>query len=70
MSTLSEIEKAADALPAAEQETLLRHLSRKVARRDAAAPGWPVPPPDVPRDELRRIHALIEEEFSSADAQV
>lgn len=28
---------------------------------------WPVPPPDVPLDELKRIHALIEEESEQID---
>ena len=69
MSTLAEIEAAADRLPAAEQETLLRHLSQKLARRPDAAPGWPVPPPAVPKEDLRRIHALVEAEFSRVDAE-
>ena len=68
MSTLAEIEQAADTLPAKEQEILLRHLSQKLARRAEAAPN-PVPPPAVPKEELRRIHALIEAEFSRADAE-
>jgi len=62
VSTLSEIEKAAALLPPEEQETLLRHLT--LARRTAAASPWPVPPPAVPKDELKRMHALIEAEFS------
>ena len=68
MSTLAEIEQAADRLPAAEQETLLRHLSRKLARRPAGASGGLVPPPAVPKEELQRIHALVEAEFSRVDA--
>ena len=68
MSTLAEIEQAADRLPAAEQEILLRHLSRKLARRPEAASGGLVPPPAVPKEELRRIHALVEAEFSRVDA--
>jgi hypothetical protein len=67
MSTLSEIESAADALPVQEQEILLRHLSQKLARR--AGVINPVPPPDVPQEELQRIHALIEAEFSRVDAE-
>jgi len=67
MSTLSEIEKAAAALPAEEQEALLRHLSGSLARRDGDASRWPVPPPAVPQEELQRIHALIEAEFSRVD---
>ena len=64
MSTLTEIETAAATLPAEEQATLLRHLSRTLARRAEAATPWPVPPPAVPKEELQRIHALIEAEFS------
>ena len=67
MSTLAEIERAADALPAEEQEILLRHLTRKLARRAEAANS--VPPPAVPKEELQRIHALIEAEFSRVDAE-
>jgi len=56
MSTLSEIEKAADALPAEEQETLRRHLETKLRARAAATArlviedGQPVlvAPPDAP----------------------
>jgi hypothetical protein len=68
MSTLAEIERAADALPAEEQEILLRRLSQKLARR-AEVLSNPVPPPDVPKEELQRIHALIEAEFSRVDAE-
>jgi hypothetical protein len=68
MSTLAEIERAADALPAEEQEILLRRLSQKLARRARTA-SHPVPPPSVPMDELQRIHALIEVEFSRVDVE-
>ena len=68
MSTLAEVERAADALPAQEQEILLRHLSEKLARR-AEVRLNPVPPPDVPKEELQRVHALIEAEFSRVDAE-
>ena len=70
MTTLAEIKKAADTLPAEEQQALLRHLSRNLARRrtdPGSSESWPVPPPDVPIEELRRIHALIEAEFSQVD---
>jgi hypothetical protein len=67
MSTLAEIERAADALPAAKQEILLRRLSQKLARR-AGTTSNPVPPPAVPKEDLQRIHALIEAEFSHVDA--
>jgi len=68
MSTLAEIESAADALPVQEQEILLRHLSQKLARRAELILN-PVPPPNVPKEELRRIHALIEAEFSRVDPE-
>ena len=70
MITLAEIEAAADALPTEEQKALLRHLSRRLSRHrvdPGSCEGWPVPPPDVPIEELRRIHALIEAEFSQVD---
>ena len=34
-----------------------------------AHPRWPVPPPDVPIDELRRIDAIIEEEFEQIEPE-
>jgi hypothetical protein len=70
MTTLAEIEKAATALPAEQQEALLQLLRRNLARRrtnPSPCKDWPVPPPDVPIEELRRIHALIEAEFSQVD---
>jgi len=67
MSTLLEIESAVATLPREQQEVLLRHLSEKL--QPAAGRAWPVPPPDVPREELKRIHALIEAEFSGVDAE-
>ncbi len=69
MSTLTEIETAAATLPAEEQATLLRHLSRTLARRAEAASPWPVPPPAVPKEELQRIHALIKAEFGRVDLE-
>ena len=68
MSTLAEIERAADALPAEQQELLVRRLSRKLARRASATSNL-VPPPEAPKEELKRIHALIEAEFSRVDAE-
>jgi hypothetical protein len=69
MSTLGEIEAALDALPADQKRSLLRRLETQLAPSKVAAPReWPIPPPDVPLEELRRIGALIEAEFSSANA--
>jgi hypothetical protein len=62
MSTLTEIEVAVDALPRPEQEILLHRLSEKL--RPVARGTWPVPPPDVPREEIRRIQAEIDAAFS------
>jgi hypothetical protein len=65
MSTLAEIEEAVDTLPPLEQEALLHRLTNKLklARKQSASNGWPVPPPDVPKEELERIEAIIEAEF-------
>ncbi len=68
MSTLAEIERAADALPAEEQEILLLRLSQKLARRVEPVTS-PVLPPEAPKERLQRIHALIEAEFSRVDAE-
>ena len=64
---------------AARRGTALREFVRqalveKLAREDGVSQGavagkWPVPPPDVPLDELRRIHAIIEEEFEQVEAE-
>jgi len=69
MSTLAEIEAAVSALPPAEQEALWRLLGRRLAGSGDAqkATRWLVPPPAVPREELRRVHALIEAEFSQTE---
>jgi len=67
MTTPAEIEKAADALPAEQQQALLRHLSRSLASRPGSSLGRMPAPPDVPIEELRRIHALIDAEFSQVD---
>ena len=67
VSTISEIEAAVEALPRPEQEALLQRLS--VRLRSASASHGPIPPPAVPKEELRRVHALIEAEFSQVDAE-
>ena len=67
MSTLAEIEEAIEQLPSREQEVLLRHLSGRL--RVSPSSGASVPPPEVPREELKRVHALIEAEFSRVDSE-
>lgn len=62
--SLKEIESAAEALPVSEQRELLARLQRRLSEENGEKDAWPVPAPDVPREELRRIHALIEAEFS------
>jgi hypothetical protein len=64
MSTLTEIESAVETLPRREQETLLSRLSAKLRKPGIALAHWPVPPPDVSPDEIRRVQALIDGEFS------
>jgi hypothetical protein len=69
MTTLAEIEKAADALPIKQQQALLDHISLNLAHHRVElrrSERWPIPPPDVPIEELRRIHAIIEAEFPQA----
>jgi hypothetical protein len=68
MNSLAEIEKAADALPAAEQMALVRRLNENLAREAGNRTGWLVPPPNVPLQEIERIEALIEAEFSQVDS--
>ena len=59
MSTLTEIEEAIATLPVGQVEKLAVWLETR--RRQQ--PAWPVPPPDVEREELERIEAEIEAEF-------
>ena len=73
MSTLAEIEAVVGDLPASQQEELLRYLTAKLRLHDDSGSGlpvrhWPVPPPDVPREELRRIQVLIDREFTDGEA--
>ena len=65
MSTLAEIEQAVNTLPPGDQQALLHHLSAKLHASPRA--GWPVPPPKVPREEIRRIQAEIDAKFSTAE---
>ncbi len=59
MSTLTEIEKAIEKLPATQMDELASWLEQKRTQH----PAWPVPPPDVPREELERIDAEIDSAF-------
>jgi hypothetical protein len=65
--TIEEIEQAANALPVEQQAALARNLSAKLARKPGGKKPWELAPPDVPIEELRRIHAIIEAEFSQVD---
>jgi len=49
------------------EEKLVRE--RQAIQSPGAKPRWPVPPPDVPIEELRRIHAIIEEEFEQIEPE-
>jgi hypothetical protein len=68
MGTLAEIENAVNELPRPEQEILLRRLSDKLGT--AVRGTWPVPPPNVPREEVRRIQAEIDAAFSHPEGIV
>ena len=59
MSTVTEIERAIEQLPPAQMLEVAAWLDER--RRKVAA--WPVPPPNVPREELERIEAEIEAAF-------
>jgi hypothetical protein len=50
------------------QEALQEKLAREQDSRPATgAKRWPVPPPNVPIEELRRIHAIIEADSELID---
>jgi hypothetical protein len=57
------------------KEFVREALSEKLEREGEAGlmrdsrPRWPVPPPDVPIDELRRIDAIIEEAFEQIEPE-
>ncbi len=71
MSTLAQIEEVVDELTVEDRLRLRRLLDEKLAVEKSSwtwhSSGWPVAPPDVPMEELKRIHALIEKEFSRLD---
>jgi hypothetical protein len=52
------------------QEALQEKLAREEGTSDRAqAREWPVPPPDVPIEELHRIDAYIEEAFEQIEPE-
>jgi hypothetical protein len=53
------------------REALAEKLAREIAmpERQGAPKRWPVPPPDVPVEELRRIDAIIEEAFEQIEPE-
>ncbi len=59
MSTLAEIEMAIESLAAPQ----VAELAAWLERRRRSIPSWPVPPPNVPREELERVEAEIEAAF-------
>lgn len=59
MSTVAEIERAIEQLPPAQMLEVAAWLDER--RRNVVA--WPVPPPNVPLEELDRIEAEIEAAF-------
>ena len=54
------------------QERWTQHIRQRRMEEygdpDNPLPVWPVKPPDVPLEELERIHALIVKEFDDPDA--
>jgi hypothetical protein len=63
MSTVAEIEKAIEQLPPAQMLEVAAWLDER--RKKVVA--WPVPPPDVPREEIKRIQAEIDRVFSRVE---
>ena len=53
------------------REALAEKLARETGApvTDAGPRTWPVPPPDVPIDELKRIDEIIEEEFEQLEPE-
>jgi hypothetical protein len=63
MSTVAEIERAIGQLSPEQWLEIRRWMDAQ-----ATPPAWPVPPPNVEREELERIDAEIEAEFPTARA--
>jgi len=52
------------------REALIEKLAREDIVEHLDQPRqWPVPPPDVPIDELRRIDEIIEEAFEQIEPE-
>lgn len=53
------------------QEALAEKLARETAPfgEQRTAKKWPVPPPDIPAEELRRIDEIIEEAFEQIEPE-
>ena len=50
------------------REALAEKLARERGERVAAG-KWPVPPPDVPSEEIRRVQAIIDAEFDQIEPE-
>jgi hypothetical protein len=48
-------------------EALREKLSRR--QQQNKQPGWPVPPPEVAKGEIKRIQSAIDHEFSGVNAE-
>jgi hypothetical protein len=64
MSTVAEIEHAIEQLPPAQMLEVAAWLDER--RKKVVA--WPVPPPDVPQEEIKRIQAEIDRVFSRVES--
>ena len=58
-STVAEIERAIEKLPPAQ----MLEVATRFDERHQRVTAWPVPPPNVPREELKRMEAEIEAAF-------
>ncbi len=53
------------------REALAEKLAREAATHypGASARKWPVPPPDIPSAEIRRVQAIIDAEFDQIEPE-
>jgi hypothetical protein len=63
VATLAEIKQAIAALPDLEVDILASWL----LQRQKEKKPWLVPPPDVPKEEIRRIQARIDRAFGHVE---